>query len=420
MVSDLRRATLSVVVPAYNESGGIADVLARILATRCRLTELGLGLEVLVVDDGSHDGTVAATVPFAEVRVIRHPTRRGYGAAIKTGFRHACGEYLAFLDADGTYPPESLPPLCGRIMDDDLDLVVGSRMSGASSAMPAVRRAGNLAYARLLSLIGFMPLHDITSGMRVLHRRALVRLLPLPDGLEFTPAMSTRAVHERLRMAEIPITYASRAGDSKLSLLRDGFGFTSAIVWTSLDYNPVRVLGLIALALLAGAGAVVAYVVALRIGGQTVLAPWQIYLLASAAAAAVTGLSLFSLGAMFNYLVSLFHRRPIRQGLFRRPLFEPSLDHHFGWLGLSAVVLGLGVGLVAFLRSLGGWPMDRLWVHLLAAAVLVMGGTQLAVAWVVMRVLESLAERHEGEALADRAGEDDASGRTKGMGAGGA
>ena len=107
----------------------------------------------------------------------------------------------------------------------------------------------------------------------------------------------------------------------------------------------------------------------------------------------VSGVSLFSLGAMFNYLVSLFHKRPVRQGLFGKPIFTPSLDHHFGWMGLLVALGGMFLGGVSFSLGLRGWDVTRLWLYLLGSALLVLVGLQLMISWLVMRVLEDLSER---------------------------
>lgn len=98
---------LSVVIPARNERAGIVQIIERVRATRPALRELGLALETVVIDDGSRDRTAALAAQCADTRVIRHLANRGHGAALKTGFRHAQGEVLAFLDADGTYPPDA-------------------------------------------------------------------------------------------------------------------------------------------------------------------------------------------------------------------------------------------------------------------------------------------------------------------------
>lgn len=386
-------STLSVVIPAYNEENGIEAVIERVLAARPALARQDIALEFIIVDDGSRDRTVTLVSKHREVRLIRHLKNRGYGAAIKTGFRYATGEYLAFLDADGTYPPESLPELCRAAIDQNADLVVGSRMGGAKSEMPLTRRVGNFAFARLLSLIGNVVVRDSASGMRIIRREILERLYPLPDGLDFTPAMSTRAIHENLKIAEVPIPYAERIGRSKLSVMRDGIRFTNAIVWTALTYNPVRILGLGSFALLAVAFAIGLYIVGLRLSGVVTLNAWQVYSVFLATVLSVVGISLFSLGATFNYLVALFHKRPMRQGLFGKPIFSTPLERHFGWMGLVALAVGLMLSLGAFVLSLSGWEITRLWLYLLASALLGIVGLQLSISWVVMRVLDELARR---------------------------
>ncbi len=434
--------TLSVIIPAYNEEAGIGSVIERVRGSQGGLTQLGLALETLVVDDGSRDRTAQIVGRYPDVRLIRHSRNRGYGAAIKTGFRHATGIFLAFLDADGTYPPESLPELCRAALQHDADLVIGSRMGGMHSEMPLMRRVGNLSYSILLSLIGNTVVRDTTSGMRLLHKRALAQLYPLSDGLDFTPAMSTRAIHENLKIVEVPIPYAERIGHSKLNVVRDGFRFTNAIVWTALAYNPVRVLGFASLAALACAGAIGLYILLLRLSGVTTLNAWQVFALFAAVVLSVLGISLLSLGAMFNYLVALFHKRPVRQGLFGKPILRPAkytgsgqvfepplvprrtrirgcgarssptrrrrarcacvgdlrvphtgLDHHFGWMGIACALVGLVLGSAAFALSLSGWEMARLWFYLLVSALLIIIGVQLSISWIVMRVLEELAER---------------------------
>jgi hypothetical protein len=112
------------------------------------------------------------------------------------------------------------------------------------------------------------------------------------------------------------------------------------------------------------------------------------------ALAAFAGLTLFALGATFNYLVSLFHECSIRQGLLgNKPLFKRPLERHFGWMGLLALLVGLGLGLASVTLSLGRWPMPRLWFYLLAAALSSILGLQLLVFWVITQVLGELSQR---------------------------
>jgi hypothetical protein len=389
--------TLSVVIPALNEEGGIAAIVERIDAIRAALAAVGVdGLEIIVVDDGSQDRTAEIAASYSSVRLVRHPRNRGYGAAIKTGFNTAKGQLLAFTDADGTYPPERFPELCRVALQEGADVVVGSRRSGEHSEMPRVRRIGNFVWSNLVSVIGNHRVADPASGMRVLRATALRQLYPLPDGLNFTPVMSTRCVHEDLKVVEVPIAYTERVGRSKLSIVGDGTRFLKTILWTSMEYNPVRVLGLAGTAALAMAAAIGLGIVALRLQGVTQLGQWGVFSVFAALILAVAGVSIFSLGATFNYLVSLFRHEPVRPGtgLFGRPIFKTPVDRHFGWFGLVAGITGIALALISVGLSVwGAWDVTRLWLWLLGSAVLVLIGLQLVVSWIVMRVLEGLSVR---------------------------
>ncbi len=389
--------TLSVVIPAYNEEDGIAEIMTRVLVMEKDLAAAGVtGLELLVVDDGSHDRTaeiarkVASSAP--NVRVISHPVNRGYGAALKTGFAAAGGELIGFLDADGTYPPEYFPQLCRAALEGG-ELVIGSRMAGEASGMPLVRKIGNFIFANMISILGGQRITDSASGMRVFRRGILERIYPLPDGLNLTPIMSTRAIHEKIRMVEIPIPYSERVGRSKLSVVRDGSRYVKTITWTVLSYNPVRLLGGLGLLGVGAALLVALGMVAARLNGVTRLGPWGVAALFFALVSGVSGISVFALGATFNYLVSLFYKRPIRQGLFGKPVFKQPLERHFGWMGAGAALAGFAGGVVSILLGLNGWEITRLWFYQLASAMLFLVGAQLMVYWVLMRILEELSQR---------------------------
>ncbi|MGD8967864.1 MAG: glycosyltransferase family 2 protein [Anaerolineae bacterium] len=384
---------LSVVIPAWNEEDGIAAIMERVLAVRPALAEVGVAeLELIVVDDGSSDGTAEIVEACEGARLVRHHVNRGYGAALKTGFSVARGGLLGFLDADGTYPPDCFPDLCREALDG-AELVVGSRRSGADSEMPLIRRVGNLLWSNLVTLLGNHRVLDPASGMRVFRRDALERLYPLPDGLNFTPVMSTRAVHEGVRLKEIPIPYKERVGRSKLSVVEDGMRFLRTIIWTALNYNPVRILGGLGLGLFALGGLIAGVLIAMRIAGITTLAPWGVGAAFVAVVLAIAGVDIFALGVTFNYLVSLFHKRPIRQGLLGEPIFQVPLDRHFWWMGLLGMVAGLAFGVASLALGMRGWPVERLWLYLLAGTMLVLLGTQLVVFWVIVRVLEELSQR---------------------------
>jgi glycosyltransferase involved in cell wall biosynthesis len=387
--------TLSIVIPAYNEEDGIAEIIERVLPIRPGLKGVGVDdLELIVVDDGSHDRTAEIAGCYPDVRLLQHTVNQGYGAALKTGFGRASGNLLGFLDADGTYPPEHFPDLCRVALTQEADLVIGSRMAGAESEMPLVRRIGNWLFANLVSLLGSRRVTDSSSGMRVIRREALSRLYPLPDGLNFTPVMSTRALHEEIHWVEVPIPYKERLGRSKLNPVTDGVRFLNTIVWTALNYNPARILGGVglALALLAAAIAVALFVA--RLSGVDRLGSWGVGGVYLGAVSAYAGLTLFSLGVTFNYLVSLFHECTVRQGLFgNKPLFKRPLERNFGWIGLLALLAGLALGVASIVLSLAGWPIYRVWFWLLAAALSAILGLQLLVFWVIIQVLGELSQR---------------------------
>ncbi len=392
--------SLSIVIPALNEEDGIREIAERVLNTRPDLAAVGFDqVELIVVDDGSTDRTPAIVASMSEVRLIRHSTNRGYGAALKTGFAAAQGEWIGFLDADGTYPPELFPELCQAALQHQADIVIGSRMAGKDSQMPRVRRLGNVLFAHLVSLISAQRITDSASGMRIFRKAILERLYPLPDGLNLTPVMSTRALHENLHMVEVPIPYSERIGRSKLSVVRDGARFAQSIIWTALTYNPVRILGLISLVALLIAAGIGLWLVGLRLSGVTRLSGVGAFAVFSALVLSVAGVSILILGASFNYFVSLFHRRPVRQGLFGRPLFRKPLENHFGWVGLVTLAMGLVVAGASLYLAWQGWPLTRLWLYYLASASLALIGIQLIVGWTQMQILATLQQR---EALIHR------------------
>ena len=205
--------------------------------------------------------------------------------------------------------------------------------------------------------------------------------------------MSTRALHEGVNIGEVPIPYSERIGRSKLSVIRDGRIFLQSMVWTVLSYNPVRILGMvgatgIGIAVLVFVGFVIA-----RLQGLTTLGPWGVVALFTALISLVAGINIFALGVTFNYLVSLFHKRPIRQGLFGKPIFKSPLDLQFGWIGMIAVAFGIVIALVSMALGVQGWNIERLWFYLLGSAMSFLSGIQLIIYWLLLRILEELSQR---------------------------
>ena len=380
-------------IPAFNEENGIAAIIERVLAIRPQLIALNVReLELIVVDDGSRDRTGEIVAGYSDVKLVKHRINRGYGAALKTGLSRSCGEIVAFLDADGTYPPEYFPELVMAVMNG-ADLSIGSRMAGEKSEMPFARRLGNRIFAGLVTLLGNRRVSDSASGMRVFRRAALSQLYPLPDGLNFTPIMSLRAIHEGLVVIEIPIPYHERIGRSKLSVVKDGLRYLQSIVWTALGYNPVRVLGGLGLVGISFAILVFLGLVIARLSNVTTLEPWGAAVIFLAMIAGVSGVSLFNLGVAFNYLVSLFRKKPVREGLFGKPIFDPPLDRHFGWAGALLIGIGFLLTLFTLIVGLAGWGISRLWLYLVGSSMLILVGLQLFISRIFISKLEELSER---------------------------
>lgn len=396
---------LSIVVPAYNEEDGVAPVIERTLAIEPELRKVGLdGLELIIVDDGSKDRTAEIVKQYLDrgVVLIQHRKNRNYGGALKTGFKHAKGNLLAFMDADGTYPPEYFPRMVQALFEKKADLVIGSRMAGVESDMPKTRRLGNFIFATLVTLIGNVRITDSASGQRVLRREVLEKLYPLPDGLNFTPVMSTRALHEDLNMIEVPIRYEERAGESKLSVVRDGLRFLFTILGTAAAYNPVRLLGSLSIvAVVLATLAILPWLVAVSRGVED--RSTYTYLLFIAMTMVIAAINLFSVGTVFNYVVGLFHRRPIRQGLLGRPIFNRPLEMKFGTIG----AIFLGVALVLFLAALVIRPGEPAWFLVVPSAMFAITGIQLGTCWMLVKTLSELALREQ-KAAGDLVANDEA------------
>jgi hypothetical protein len=163
-------------------------------------------------------------------------------------------------------------------------------------------------------------------------------------------------------------------------------------VWTALSYNPVRILGALGLGLGALAVLMGLALIVMLLQGTTLdtLGAYAVFLIV---VLMVAGVSLFSLGVMFSYLIALFSKKPVRRGMFGRVIFDPPLDYQFGWMGGVLILLGIAISVAALALVIQGWTIERLWLYLLGGALFILVGLQLAVSWIVMRVLEELSKR---------------------------
>jgi len=213
---------LSIVIPALNEEGIVGKTVKSVPITQLR--EKGLETEIIVVDNASTDNT-AQEASDAGARVVREE-KRGYGNAYLRGFKEAKGAIIVMGDADGTYPLSTTYEFIQPLLKEDYDMLMGSRLKGdiKEGAMPALHRyVGNPFLTWLLNTLFKAGVSDAHCGMRAIRKEALNKLDLHSPGMEFASEMIIEAARENLKIAEIPITYYPREGDSKLSSFADGW-----------------------------------------------------------------------------------------------------------------------------------------------------------------------------------------------------
>ncbi|HET6680161.1 MAG TPA: glycosyltransferase family 2 protein [Gemmatimonadaceae bacterium] len=244
---DLRRLdqSVSVVIPAFNEAAHVAE---QIRAVQGVMDTLDWRYEIIVVDDGSADGTAEAAATTG-ARVLRRRPNRGYGASLKLGIRAAQYDWILITDADGTYPVEAIPRL---LADADANsMVVGAR-TGASVQVPIERRPAKWFLRKLASYLAGQPLPDINSGLRLMRKSLVSRYEHLlPSGFSFTTTITLSAACNGHPVAYVPIDYHARLGESKIRP-RHAYDFTILILRTIVFFNPLKVFiplgGVLALA----------------------------------------------------------------------------------------------------------------------------------------------------------------------------
>ncbi|MBN8730085.1 MAG: glycosyltransferase family 2 protein [Acidobacteria bacterium] len=225
---------VSVVIPCYNEQEGITQVIAEV---RSALAPSGRAVEIIVVDDGSTDQSARAALQ-AGVRVLRHRSNRGYGAALKTGISAASHSLTVIMDGDSTYPAEAIPPLLDRL--GQADMVVGARrLSGAN--IPLLRRPAKWFLNRLANFMVSARIPDLNSGLRAFRRDIVLQYFPiLPDQFSWTTTI-TLAMHcDKYAVAYLPIEYRARKGSSKI-VPWDAYNFLMLILRTAMLFRPLRV-----------------------------------------------------------------------------------------------------------------------------------------------------------------------------------
>ena len=227
--------SVSVVIPAFNEAAHVASQVEQVDSV---MRTSGWEYEIIVVDDGSTDGTAEAANAAGLSRVIRRQQNRGYGASLKLGVRRAAHEWILITDADGTYPVESIPSLLAEAEANSM--VVGAR-TGAVVRVPLARRPAKWFLNRLASYLAGRHLPDINSGLRLMRNSLINRYEHLlPDGFSFTTTITLSAACNAHPLTYVPINYHARLGESKIRP-RHAYDFTMLILRTIIFFNPLKV-----------------------------------------------------------------------------------------------------------------------------------------------------------------------------------
>ena len=225
---------VSIIIPVYREAENIADIVLR---TRKVIDALGCSYEIIVVDDGSDDGT-GEKAAGAGARVISHPYNIGNGAAVKTGIRNARGEVLVILDGDGQHAPEDIPQLLEKL--GTYDMVVGARTRGSETSFH--RNIVNKIYNWFATYMCKRRIEDLTSGFRAIKADVARRFVYLlPNTFSYPTTITMAVVRSGFSLAYIPIKTSRRKGKSKISLFNDGARFFLIIIKIATLFSPMRV-----------------------------------------------------------------------------------------------------------------------------------------------------------------------------------
>jgi glycosyltransferase involved in cell wall biosynthesis len=236
---------LSVIVPVYNERETVCRVLEEIGSAL-----KGIDHEIVVIDDGSTDGSGDLLKGLDDIKLIRHGDNCGYGYSIKDGIGKASGDLIAIIDADGTYPADQIPKML-KLLDAN-QMVVAERRP-----LPSLNYLAKLILRGLVWIFTRSRVPDLNSGLRVFRKELAIPYMHLlPDGYSFTTTITIACLANHRRIVYFPIEYRVRGGKSKLKPLREFFKFIILIFRLVTYFKPLEVF-LPASALLLAAGVAV-------------------------------------------------------------------------------------------------------------------------------------------------------------------
>lgn len=360
-VEDRSAPVVSVVIPCLNEAENIEACVTAALAT---IAQMGIVGEVVVADNDSEDDS-ARLAEQAGARVVVE-RRRGYGSAYLAGFEASRGRYIVMADADLTYDFNEIPRFVAAL-EEGAEMVIGDRMDNIQpGAMPWLHRyVGNPILTGILNLFFRTGINDAHCGMRALRRDVLARLDLRTTGMEFASEMVIRASKENLRIAEFPIEYHPRGGESKLSSFRDGWRHLRFLLVHSPNH-----LFIFPGAVLAGVGTLI--VVFVGAGLDFFGRAWGLHALIGGALLMIVGTQVLALGLCAHAYGTYFMNE--QDPWFDRMRARFRLEHGL-LLGGIFTLLGVAMGAVIVAswisHGFGSLAYERLAV--VTASLLIVG-----------------------------------------------
>ncbi|MBI3308252.1 MAG: glycosyltransferase family 2 protein [Candidatus Melainabacteria bacterium] len=237
---DIKEEKISLIIPCFNERHAIEKTIEEANFLLGKIL-----YEIIVVDDGSFDGTSELLKDRKDIKYIKNPYNKGYGYSIKKGIYAAAGNVIAITDADGTYPIESIL-LMMKKLEDGYDMVIGKR-ENLKSFDPFIKKLSRLCFKTLAEFVAGEKIQDVNSGLRVFRRDVISKyLLNTSSGFSFSLSTTLIFILEGLSVYYYPIEYKQRVGKSKVKYLRDILRSAQILVETISLYNPIKIFMLMA------------------------------------------------------------------------------------------------------------------------------------------------------------------------------
>jgi len=231
------KKSCGIVIPVFNEVAVIGETLKTISAIIYKIPDWAF--EIIIVDDGSIDGTSKILRNIKGVTCLKHSTNRGYGAALQTGLNFSSHEWVFIVDADATYPLEDLPRFLTEAKRG-ADMVVGARR-GIGINLSPLRRLARWILRKMAHMLTGVMVPDLNSGMRIFKKQLFLEFRNLlPYGFSFTTTLTLASLYNNYQIKFIPIDYAQRVGSSNIRPVRDFFGFLMLIVRIATYFEPLR------------------------------------------------------------------------------------------------------------------------------------------------------------------------------------